>query len=117
MGAGGFGIYSGVYSPDKEQLVRIREAIASQPKEFNKVLKAKKFKDYWGEVHGEKNKRIPKEFQEAAESQPLIANKQFYVMAQFEADKILDPKLEKLVMDHYRAAKPIGDFFFKAIHG
>lgn len=117
MGYERFGIYSGVYMPDKNQLQLIREAMASQPKEFIKILKAKKFKDFWGEIHGDKNKRIPKEFREVAEDQPLIFNKQFYVMAMFDADKILDPKLDKMIMDHYRAAKPMGDFFYEAIHG
>lgn len=116
MGAERLGIYSGVYQPDKNQLQSIREGIASQPKEFEKILKDRKFKKYWGEIHGEKNKRIPKEFQEDAEIQPLIMNKQFYVMAQFDADKILDPKLDKMVMDHYLAAKPLGDFFYDAIY-
>jgi len=117
MGNKIFGIYSGVYMPDKNQLQKIRDGIAAEPKAFAKILKTKKFKDVWGEIHGEKNKRIPKEFAEAAEEQPLIFNKQFYVMAQFDADKILDPKLDKIIMDHYRAAKPMGDFFYEAIHG
>ena len=85
-------------------------------KNLKKVLKDKKFKKFWGEIHGEKNKRIPKEFQEDVETQPLIANKQFYVMTQFDADKILDPKLDKIIMEHYLAAKPMGDFFYNAIY-
>jgi len=43
-------------------------------------------------------------------------NKQFYVMAQFDADKILDPKLDKIIMEHYLTAKPMGDFFRDAIY-
>ena len=65
MGHDKFGIYSGVYMPDKNQLQSIRESIVSKPKEFEKILKAKKFKTTWGEIQGEKNKRIPKEFQES----------------------------------------------------
>ena len=64
----------------------------------------------------DRNKRIPKEFHEALEIQPLIANKQFYVMAKFDVDKILDPKLPKLIMDYYKSAKPMGDFFMEAIY-
>ena len=117
MGAENFGIYSGVYMPDKTQLQNIRESIVTNPKEFEKILKDKKFKKYWGEIHGEKNKRVPKEFKEDIITQPLIANKQFYVMTKFDADKILDPKLDKIIIDHYLAAKPMGDFFYEAIHG
>ena len=117
MGAENFGIYIGVYMPDKTQLQNIRESIVTNPKEFEKILKDKKFKKYWGEIHGEKNKRVPKEFKEDIITQPLIANKQFYVMTKFDADKILDPKLDKIIIDHYLAAKPMGDFFYEAIHG
>ena len=116
MGHEIFGIYSGCYMPDKNQLERIRYAMAEEPKKFTKLISNKKFKTTWGEIQGDKNKRIPKEFQEAMEIQPLIANKQFYVMAKFDADKILDSKLPKLIMDHYKAAKPMGDFFMEAIY-
>jgi len=116
MGAENFGIYSGVYMPDKTQLQNIREGIVSYPKEFEKILKDKKFKKLWGEMQGEKNKRVPKEFKEDIITQPLVANKQFFVMTKFDADKILDPKLDKIIMDHYLAAKPMGDFFCDAIY-
>ena len=117
MGADNFGLFSGVYMPDKNQLQNIRESIITNSDAFEKILKNKKFKKIWGEMQGEKNKRIPKEFKEPALEQPLLANKQFYVMQKFDADKILDPKLDKLVMEHYRAAKPMGEFFYEAIYG
>jgi hypothetical protein len=50
-------------------------------------------------------------FQEDVETQTLIANKQFDVMTQFDADKILDLKLDKIIMEHYLATKPRRDFF------
>ena len=116
MGHKNFGIYSGCYMPDKNQLERIRYAMAEEPKQFAIIISSKKFKSMWGEIQGDKNKRIPKEFHEALEIQPLIANKQFYVMAKFDVDKILDPKLPKLIMDYYKSAKPMGDFFMEAIY-
>ena len=116
MGADNFGIYSGCYMPDKKQLESIRYAMAEDPKVFAKIISNKKFKSTWGEIQGDKNKRIPKEFHEALEVQPLIANKQFFVMKKFDADKILDPKLPKIVIDHYKTAKPLGDFIMNAIY-
>jgi len=110
-----FGIYSGVYRPDKNQLQGIREGIASDPKTFKKLISAKSFVNKFGTIQGEKNKRIPKEFQEFLEAQPLIANKQFYYMASLPAATILDPKLTKIVIDHYKAALPVSNFLSEAM--
>jgi uncharacterized protein (TIGR02453 family) len=110
-----FGIYSGAYMPDKNQLQGIREAIASDLSGFKKLINAKAFVSKFGTIQGEKNKRIPKEFQEEAELQPLIANKQFYYMANLKAETVLDPKLPKILMDHYQAGLPLSRFLSEAM--
>ena len=110
-------IYSGAYELDKNGLQNVREGIASNLKEFDKLINDKKFKNKFGEVQGEKNKRIPKEFQEVAKEQPLIANKQFYYFAKFEPEFILDPKLPKKLMDYYKVAQPLGNFLWNASKG
>lgn len=110
-----FAIYSGAYMPDKNQLQGIREAIASDPKGFKKLINAKSFVNKFGTIQGEQNKRIPKEFKEIAEEQPLIANKQFYYCANLKADTALDEKVVKIVMDHYKASIPVSSFLSEAM--
>ena len=97
MSPGKFSIYSGAYMPDKNQLQGIREAIASDLKGFKKLINGASFKKKFGEIKGDKNKRLPKEFMEVAEQQPLIFNKQFYYHADLKADTILDTKLPKTI--------------------
>lgn len=111
-----FGIFSGAYSPDKNQIQAIREAIASDLKGFKKLISAKAFVNKFGEIQGEKNKRIPKEFAEIMEQQPLIANKQFYFMASLKGDIVLDPKLPGIVLDHYKASLPVSEFLSSAMN-
>ncbi|MEM9823329.1 MAG: DUF2461 domain-containing protein, partial [Bacteroidota bacterium] len=108
-------IYSGLYQIEKKDLQNIREAIASQPKEFAKLIKAKKFVDTFGEIHGEKNKRLPKDLREAAEAQPLIYNKSFYYFASFPPDFILDPQLPQILVKHFKAAQPLNAFLRAAM--
>ncbi len=110
-------IYSGAYELDKNALQNVREGITSNLKEFNSLINDRKFKNKFGEVLGEKNKRIPKEFQEIAEVQPLIANKQFYFFAKFDPEIVLDPKLTKIMIDHYKIAQPLGNFLWEASKG
>ncbi len=110
-------VYSGAYQLDKNALQNVREGIASNLEEFNALINDRKFKNKFGEIQGEKNKRIPKEFQEIVEKQPLIANKQFYYFAKFEPEFVLDPKLPKKLMEYYKVARPLGNFLWNATKG
>lgn len=110
-------VYGGVYMPDKDQLYNIRNFIVNQPKEFKEAINDKKFKSGYGEIRGEKNKQIPKEFREAAEDQPLIYNKQFYYFTEMKPEVILKENLPDLIMERYRDSKPVRTFFARAING
>lgn len=104
------GIMSGFYNPNKERLKTIRDTISSDLKTFKKLNIAKAFKDKFGIVQGDVNNRIPTEFKEAFEKEALLANKQFYYVKEFKEDLILRDDLLKLMIDHWKAAKPINDF-------
>ncbi|MCB9208437.1 MAG: DUF2461 domain-containing protein [Ignavibacteriales bacterium] len=107
--------YSGLYQPNTEQLEKIRNHIVSNLNNFNKLLSDKIFKKYFGEILGEQNKRIPKEFNEAVKKQPLIMNKQFYFFAEIPEKKILSKNLSQELMKYYYAAKPLNVFFKEAL--
>ena len=71
-------VYGGAYMVENTTLQSIREHISSNLKDFSNVYNDKLFKDKFGSIQGEQNKRLPAEFQEVAKNEPLIANKQFY---------------------------------------
>ena len=108
-------IYSGFYMPDKADLQKVREAIASDLTGFAAILEEPDFKEKFGAIQGEKNKRLPTEFLEDAEKQPLIFNKSFYVFHELPAEMLLSDDLLSIVTAYFRAAKPLGDFFLEAI--
>ena len=110
-------IYGGAYMLDKNQLQLVREGIASDLSGFEKLIKAKPFAKKFGELHGDEHKRLPKEFQEAAEKQPLLYKKSFYFFAKFEAETILRDDLPDLLMDYYRAGRTVSEFFASAMQG
>lgn len=103
-------IYTGFYMPEKDQLLKIREKIASDPKTFDKIINAKAFKESFGEVRGEKSKILPKELKEAAKAHELIYNKQFYLVHQVDAEKILDSDLLSYVVNHFKSAAQFNRF-------
>lgn len=107
-------VYGGLYMTEKDQLYKIREYIANNLKAFDKAINDKKFKATYGELHGEKNKIIPKEFREAAEKQPLIFNKGFYYFVKLKPSLIAKPELCDVIMEHYEIGKPVREFLTKA---
>ncbi|MBK9416061.1 MAG: DUF2461 family protein [Flavobacteriales bacterium] len=110
LGPENVAFYGGQYMPEKEQLQGIREHIAANLARFKKLRTAKAFVDRFEGIQGERNKIVPKEFKEAALKEPLIANKQFYFMAELPPSTVSDPKLVQILLDHYKAMKPMNDF-------
>ncbi len=107
-------IYQGAYQLDKEPLQRLRELIVEKADTFASLIGEKTFKKTFGEIRGEKNKRIPKELQEAAEKQPLIYNKQFYYFTELPAETILKDDLVEIVLERFKIGKPVADFLAQA---
>lgn len=104
-------VYGGIYEIDKERLMQVREGIAGHLKEFRSIIDSKAFVSTFGEILGDKNKIIPAEFKEAAQKEPLLFNKQFYVMCEFPADLITSPDLLKTLRNCYEVIMPLEQFF------
>ncbi len=116
MDFNGIRFYGGAYFLEKNQLQNLREYIAGNLKQFQKLLNEKNFKSKFGELRGEQNKRIPKEFVEIAEQEPLMMNKQFYFVAELGPKKITSPTLVETLMKLYAIGKPMNKFLVKGIN-
>ena len=115
LGVDGIRLYSGIHLPDKDKLEQLRRAIVNNLKEFETIINAKEFVTKFGNILGDQHKRIPPEFKETYEKQPLIANKDFYVMANLESSYITKDNLSEILMEYYFAVKPLLTFFTAAI--
>lgn len=107
-------IYGGAYMLENDRLALVRQLISSKVLTFSKVINSPAFLEKFGGIQGEKNKRIPEEFQAALAREPLIANKQFYYSAELKPDLLLSGKLPEQLMEYYLAAKPVNDFLKQA---
>lgn len=116
MDFNGIRFYGGAYFLEKNQLQNLREYIAVNLKQFQKLLNEKNFKSKFGGIQGEQHKRIPKEFKEIAEQEPLIMNKQFYFVAELGPKTITSPTLINTLMKLYSIGKPINKFLVKGIN-
>ncbi|MBU0560228.1 MAG: DUF2461 domain-containing protein [Bacteroidetes bacterium] len=109
--------YGGAHFLDKDQVQNIRRSISDNMDGFKLLIEDKEFKKLFGKIHGEQNKRIPQELQEAVKTQPLIANKQFYYYAILGAEKLTSKNLAETLMKYYFAGKPLHQFLKSAMLG
>ena len=108
-------IYGGLYQMDKEMLLDLRHGIAKNLSKFKKLYTDKNFEGTYGQIRGDQNKIIPKELREAAQKENLIFNKQFYYFAEFKPEKLLEKDFNKTIVETYKKALPLEQFFSKII--
>lgn len=108
-------IGGGAYMVENENIYKIRHAIVKHLNEFDALLNDKEFKKKYGTLQGEQNKVLPSEFKVHVAKQPLVANKQFYYMAELEAETILKKNLPELLMQYYLAGKNMNTFLKRAM--
>lgn len=101
LGGDKLGIFGGSHCPDTKPRDLIRAAIAKNPREFKKLISAVPFKKHFGGmVTDEISKKLPPEFQAAAEICPEIAHKSFHYFVEYPAKEITSPDLLKSVYAH-----------------
>lgn len=108
-------IGGGCYELSTKNLFKVRQEIAYNLKEFDKLINEKTFKKTFGEIRGEAHKRAPKEFKEEAEQQPLILNKQFIFMVELKPEVLWKKDIKALVLEHIEIGKPMYQFLERAL--
>ncbi len=101
----------GKHMPTSAELLAIRKSIVKRPEEFLKIAKAKKFKEYFGEITGEKLKTAPKGFPKDHKMIDYLRLKGFIAYHEKVPEKrVLDPKYDKYVLEVFKAMKPLIHF-------
>ena len=96
---------------EKEQLKEVRYYLADHAKAFAAIVGTAEFKAVFGEVQGDKIKRLPDEFKEYAELQPLLYHTSFLAMVEMPASEILQSDFYDRVLNVYRISLPFTGFF------
>ena len=113
--AEGVGVMVGCFGLSKQQLQNLRSTIQIDLNGFKNIYSNKELIDKFGLINGEKNKRIPKEFRGSIEDEPLIANKQFYMVSTKGPSIIMDNQLLRKLMDHWHIARPLNEYLLNGI--
>ncbi len=110
------GFYGGIYMPSPAEVQKVRTYMLDHLDDLKDVLADAGFQKSFGQIHGEKSKRIPKEFREAAAWEPLLWNKQWYYYSHLSPDLILSDELMEILMDLRDKALPMKEFLSRAIN-
>ena len=105
----------GLYGVDKEELYFLRDYISKNPKALQKAIEDDDFVKHYGEIMGDKNKILPKEFKGHMESTPLIANKDFFYMEEMDPKTVTSEKLLDIVLTSWKAATPVREFLIAGV--
>ena len=99
----------------KSTLEKIRASIIKDHKDFKKIYSDKTFKESYGDILGDKNKKLTPDQKAFETTEPLVANKQFFYMATLDAKEALKPGFDKLIMKYYKVGKKMNDFLIEAM--
>ena len=108
-------IYGGAFVAEPPALQKIRNHIVKNHKAFAAACNDQAFVEKFSGIQGERAKRLPPEFAAEAEKEPLIANKQFYYMAELRPDILLIDDLPATLMEFYTAGRKVNKFLQAAL--
>jgi uncharacterized protein (TIGR02453 family) len=111
-------IAAGLYMPASSELLKVRKAIAARTDEFLKILKAKSFKDRFGELHGEKLKTMPKGFPADHPAIEYLKMKSMAAYREYKSERaVLSEDYSKSLATDAKAMYPFVEFLRRALKG
>ena len=106
---------AGKHMPDNTELLKIRNHIAANTKDFGKIVEAKKFRDRFGEFHGDRLTKPPKGFDADHPAIEYLKLKSFTVGEEFNEKDATSKDYPKVLADSFKAAYPLVEFLRSAL--
>jgi uncharacterized protein (TIGR02453 family) len=108
-------IGGGIWDPPAETLKMIRQEIDYNSASLIKIINAKDFVKYFGQISGNKLTRPPKGYEADNPHIELLKFKQLYVQRVFDDKLVLSAQLIPEILKSYKAALPFFRFFDMAM--
>lgn len=100
----------GFFSPNPNDLKRIRQDIEVNYKDWNKMLKTKGIKENFGELIGTKVTSAPRGFSIEHSAIELLRHKQFIFRHDFTDKEVLSPEFAKEVNRIFKSVRPFFNY-------
>jgi len=106
----------GFWSPNKEDLFRIRKEFEISDQEIRDILEVADFKRiFGGELEGEELKTAPKGFQKDHPAIDLIRKKGFIAVRKFSDKEVLSPDFLNEVLFSFQTLRPFFDYMSEVL--
>ncbi|MDC3253000.1 DUF2461 domain-containing protein, partial [Crocinitomicaceae bacterium] len=99
----------GFWAPNKEDLFRIREELASDAEEFRAIVNSKEIQTTFGPLSGEQLKTAPKGFDKDHPDIDLMRFKQFVFIKPFSDKEVLSDQFDTVVSETFKKLRPFFD--------
>lgn len=103
-------IAGGFWQPNSQDILHIRKQIQQDSQPLRKITANKRFKDYFGELIGEKVKSAPQGFSKEDPDIDLLRHKGFILSHTFTDQEIFDPNFAKTMSDGFKQMRPFLDY-------
>lgn len=103
-------VAGGVYTPDRDVLLAVRQHIADHHEEFRSTFATAKIRKLFGELWGESVSRVPKGFDADHPAADLIRRKQYLLDTKVDAKLAVTPKLFGEIVTRIEAMMPFVEF-------
>ena len=100
----------GLFNVKPPQLKAIRNHILNNSYEFQKCVGGQSFTAKFGELKGEKAKRLDVAFRDALDQIPELAHKQFYAMAELPLKAYIGKNIVEVVRSHFTEIDGLNKF-------
>jgi uncharacterized protein (TIGR02453 family) len=103
-------IGGGMYSPQPEQLYAVRAHVASNIKRLRAIVESPAFKRQFGQLEGEKLKRVPRGFSRDHEAAEYLKFRHFIAGREFPASLAARPTFYGTLLSVFRQVIPLSRF-------
>lgn len=108
-------IAGGFWSPDAQDIRRIRDDISFDPATLRKILASESFVNTFGMLRGELLKTTPKGFDTTDEAIDLLRYKQYLLIRRFTDDEVLAPTFLEEASLTFRNMRPFFDYMSEVL--
>jgi uncharacterized protein (TIGR02453 family) len=108
-------IGGGLYHPEREVLLTVREHVRDHYGELRKILSQRKLKALLGDLRGDCLTRAPKGFDPEHPAADLIKHKDWLLAAELEPAVATTPRIYPEILSRFRLIIPFVEFFNRAL--
>jgi len=108
-------IGGGMYMPQPQQLVAVREHIAGHHKQLRAIVESPGFRRLVGPLHGDRLKRVPRGFPHDHPAAEYLKFRHFVAGAELPASLATSPAFYKKVLTIFREVTPLARFLNAAV--